>query len=494
MAKRHQPTWEPSQQDFYGVLVEQNPWHVEKSVPAAWAHHKERPLALGLATRLQDDSLKRFQLILGPRRVGKTVAMYQTVRRLLPNETLRMWWMRLDHPVLMLRRLDELVKFAMQNGKASRESPIYLFLDELNYAKDWDLWLKTFYDEQWPVRIVATSSATAALQNRKLESGVGRWEEQFLTPYLLGEYLDLLGQGIELTVGETLAATLTTCIEHPLDLTGVAERRRRYMLTGGFPELLMSAEARHQDEQTALLTSQQTLRSDAVERAIYKDIPQAYGVNDPLLLERLLYILGGQMTGILAPKNICQSLDGMSQPTFDRYLSYLEKTFMVFTLPNFSANEETVQRRGRKLYFVDGAVRNAALQRGLALLSNDKEFGLLHENLAAGHLHALGRQTQTRLYHWREKQDEVDLIYDHPSSPLAFEIGGPNHHVHGLQRFISKYPRFKASCYLVTPNDALRRPNPTTGEVGLLPFDLFLLAVSKQAEAELIKRLLPGIH
>lgn len=38
-----------------------------------------------------------------------------------------------------------------------------------------DLWFKTFYDERWPVRIAATSSATAALRDRRTESGVGRW-------------------------------------------------------------------------------------------------------------------------------------------------------------------------------------------------------------------------------------------------------------------------------------------------------------------------------
>lgn len=49
------------------------------------------------------------------------------------------------------------------------------------------------------------------------------------------------------------------------------------------------------------------LRSDAVERAIYKDIPQVFGVENPIVLERLLYVLAGRMTGILSPAGIFRS-------------------------------------------------------------------------------------------------------------------------------------------------------------------------------------------
>ena len=50
----------------------------------------------------------------------------------------------------------------------------------------------------------------------------------------------------------------------------------------------------------------------------------------------------------------------MSAPTFHKYVSYLERAFLVFTLLNYSGSEMSKQKRGRKLYFVDGAVRNAA--------------------------------------------------------------------------------------------------------------------------------------
>ena len=500
MAKRSRkdPTWEPSAKDFEQVLGEQNPWQVTGQVPDVSAQKVERPLSKYLWQRLQSDEPRRYELILGPRRVGKTTCMYQTVRRLLAEgvPASRLWWLRLDHPILMQFKLGQLVRFVVDAAKASVENPVYLFLDELTYSHEWDLWLKTFYDQTYPVRIAGSSSSTAALHNRKMESGVGRWEEQHLAPYLFSEYLELVQDARTVPVEGTLYETLVACIRNPLSREGLAERRRRFLLTGGFPELLLSAQAAgQQDESSALLQSQRILRNDAVERAIYKDIPQVFGVDNPLLLERLLYTLAGQLAGILSPNAICSKLDSLSQPTFDRYLSYLERAFVVFALPNYSGNEASVQRRGRKLYFVDGAIRNAALQRGLAPLSNDEEMGLLIENMAAGHLHALSQQTQVRLYHWRDKDDEVDLIYDHPDGPLAFEVGsGGGHHRAGLYALMERYPKFRGRCFIVTPDITPQEPKiGTFDEVGRVPLDMFLLAVSAQAEKELRNNLRPRL-
>lgn len=494
MVKQTQPTWRPTVADYYHIFQEQNPWHTDGKVPEAWAKRVERPLAKFLWGRLQKNEPSRFQLILGPRRVGKTTSLYQTVRSLLaagvPKKQL--WWLRLDHPLLMQVPLNALVEVARELSQTTATEPLYFFLDELTYADKWDLWLKTFYDETWPVRIAGSSSSTAALRDRKLESGVGRWEEQSLAPYLFAEFLDLVEHRVSIPVEDNLSATIKACVKARIDLSGLSDLRRRFLLTGGFPELLIAGKEQATDEASALLQSQRTLRNDAVERAIYKDIPQAFGVENPLLLERLLYTLAGQVTGVLSPSTLTQSLDNLSQPTFDKYLSYLERAFLVFTLPNYSGSESSVQKRGRKLYFVDGAVRNAALQRGIAPLSNPEEMGLLTENMAAGHLYALGQQSQVRLYHWRDKGDEIDLIYDHPEHPLAFEIASSaGHHRRGIQAFVSRFPRFEGKCFLIAPDLPARNPEDEWDKIGTLPLDLFLLAVSAQAECELKKRLSP---
>ena len=455
-------------------------------MPSWCAPLTERPLAKVLWQLLLDDAPRRFHLILGPRRVGKTTVLYQTVRHLLDQGVApeRIWWLRMDHPLLIQRSLGDWVRAVLD---ATSELPAYLMLDELVYADEWDLWLKTFYDDQWPVRVTATSSATAALRNRLVESGVGRWSEQHLMPYLFTEYLDLIGRPYDIPAGETLADTLLSLPQGQPAPRELDAERHRFMLVGGFPELHAPDHRRDRHdgqsdediEHYDILESQDSLHREAVERAVYKDIPQSFGVNSPALLERLLYVLAGQITGILSPTKICGDL-GMSQPTFDRYLSYLESTFLVFTLPNYSGREASVQKRGRKLYFVDGAVRNAALHRGLALLGNPVEMGLLLENLAAAALQTLAVQSGVRLHHWRQGKHEVDLIFNHPTQPLAFEIASsPDHSRSGLRALIERHKRFSGGCYLVAPQATVIHPDRSG--IGTLPLDTLLLAVGAHA-------------
>lgn len=175
--------------------------------------------------------------------------------------------LRRDHPLLLRESLGDLVRQVCDASGGRAEQPSVLLLDELVYARDWDLWLKTFYDDQWPVQVIATSSATAALRHsnlgdRRQESGVGRWSEQFLLPYLFTEYLDLVGNAVPCDVGETLAETVRGLPARLPEPEKLSTRRYRFLLLGGFPELLAHELAGDRlDDADRTLLSQQVLHS-----------------------------------------------------------------------------------------------------------------------------------------------------------------------------------------------------------------------------------------
>ncbi|MYI18901.1 MAG: ATP-binding protein [Acidimicrobiia bacterium] len=487
--------WQPQPSDYHRVYNEQNPWWSSSTVPPALAPDTERSLARVLWQRLLHNEPRRHQVIFGPRRVGKTTVLYQTVRHLIANGVNpgRIWWLRMDHPLLLPANLGGLVQSILNASGATEESPLFLMLDEVVYADNWDLWLKTFYDERWPVRVAATSSSTAALRKQRHESGVGRWEEHHLLPCGLDESCRLLGWPHAVEASATLGATLATLLAGHQSDPSLQGLRTYLLLVGGFAELLvrpvMPVPLSGDDLANQVLESQRVLRSDAVERAVYKDIPQAAGVDNPMMLERLLYVLAGQVTGLLSPTNIGQQL-GIQQPTFDRYLSYLEQAYLVFTLTNYSGSESAVQRRGRKLYFVDSAVRNAALHRGLAPLNDPVEQGTLLENLVAATVNTLAAHAGVRLHHWRDGNNEVDLIYDDPWQPLAFEIASSsNHSMLGLEALVERNYRFHGHSYLVAPQAAVIHPAEDRRGIGMLPLDTFLLAVGAQAHRAMLARL-----
>ena len=112
----------PRPEDLQRVFDEQNPWLQGGGVPPPLAPPVERPLAQRLWRRLLRDEPRRHQLILGPRRVGKTTVLYQTVRRLLNAggiEAQRLWWLRLDHPLLLQMDLGDLLRSVLSASAAT---------------------------------------------------------------------------------------------------------------------------------------------------------------------------------------------------------------------------------------------------------------------------------------------------------------------------------------------------------------------------------------
>jgi len=219
------------------------------------------------------------------------------------------------------------------------------------------------------------------------------------------------------------------------------------------------------------------------------DLPQVFHIRQPLSLERLLYLLASQICNRISARNLGETLD-LNHQTVTEYIGYLEKAYLVFTLPAYSGSESSIQRRGRKVYFVDGAVRNAALQRGLRPMSDPVEYGALVENLVGSHLFALSLQNDVRLFHWRDRNTEVDFVYDDPSGPIAIEVtSSTNHHLKGLLTFQEKYSQFRGNCFLISKSPRCHAPAADPQGIGRLPLETFLLTASEATKIAMSNRL-----
>ena len=61
----------------------------------------------------------------------------------------------MDHPVLKLSAINDILECYQEN--IYPEQDVYYFFDEIQYAQDWDKWLKIIYDMQPDTRMVATA-------------------------------------------------------------------------------------------------------------------------------------------------------------------------------------------------------------------------------------------------------------------------------------------------------------------------------------------------
>lgn len=427
---------------------------------------------------------RRHTVVIGLRRIGKTVALRQCVASLFDHgvATNRVHWLRLDHPQLRELPLGDLVRVILHAAEADSENPLYLFLDEVTASHNWDLWLKTFYDESWPIRILATSSATSLLRTVRHESGAGRWREIRLPPWLVHELGGLLGVPAPV-VDSDLHRTLLVPPPTPADGQTWTWQRIADVVSdfGGFPEWWAHV-SDDVDWRTNIVEAQERLRSDIVQNAIYRDLALAVGIDHPHKLEQLLTILAAQVAQIASPQKLATDI-GVAQPTVDRYVAHLSDIHLLFRLYNYAPTEETVQRRGRKVFLADNAVCNAILGR-VPWSMSESDRGRLRENQVAVHLQAYANRVGQRLYYWRDaKKREVDFVLPAPASPIAIEVASSaSHNRDGLLALSALRPELRGRTWLTWPDAPWKSPESDPDGVGTYPLGTLLAVAGRCSE------------
>ena len=221
-----------------------------------------------------------------------------------------------------------------------------LFLDEIQYLRDWERHLKVFVDDHPDVRCVASGSAAAALRLKSIESGAGRFTNFLLPPLTFYEYLDLLHETdlVEKAPrgGNRIARSrITELNRHFLD----------YINFGGYPEAALSDTVRDDP--------QRYIGADIIEKVLLRDLPSLYGIQDVQELNDLFTTLAFNTAGEVSPEALAQN-SGVTKPTLKRYLEYLEAAFLIRVVHRIDRNARRFKRASRfKVYVTTPALRAA---------------------------------------------------------------------------------------------------------------------------------------
>ena len=157
------------------VLMSFNPWWRTGTINPKLSKTYKRFAFYEAMKLLTRQDIRRIVVLTGTRRVGKTTIQYQMIEELLKRGVppQKIVFISMDHPMLKLSGFNDILECYHEN--IYPEQDVYYFFDEVQYAQDWDKWLKTIYDMQPDTKVVATGSASPALIKGNQESGAGRW-------------------------------------------------------------------------------------------------------------------------------------------------------------------------------------------------------------------------------------------------------------------------------------------------------------------------------
>jgi len=333
-------------------------------------------------TSLQEKG--RVVIIYGPRRVGKTTMSQEYLKTLNPCSTKK--YEVGDDLALqnLFNRQDrsELLNYA--------EPYDVLVIDEAQSIPKIGLGIKMIIDAYPEKKIILTGSSSFILSQTVGDALVGRNYSTILLPL---SWAEIFGSNFD-------------------------KKRKlfQFLIYGSYPEVLLSSEE----------SLKRIKMQEIVSSYLFKDTLCFEGLKSPELLLNITKALAFQIGSEVSLLKLAKDVGENDAKKVARYVSLLEKNFIIKKIIPFSRNPRNEIRKKCKYYFYDTGIRNAIINRFQKMEDRDSvDIGGLWENYVVMELfkkNVLVNPYFNNLYFWRDKKgNEIDIIIEKNGSLEAYE-------------------------------------------------------------------------
>lgn len=393
------------EKQIIGRLRVDNPWWTEGTIPDFYGQMTPRLYLDIFYPLVSDMELKRAMILMGPRRVGKTVMLYHTVQRLMqdgvPGQNII--YISVETPIYNKIPLEQLFTLAKQTlGRPQDDkSEYWVMFDEIQYLKDWEVHLKSLVDTYKNVKFVASGSAAAELKKRSDESGAGRFTDFSLPPLTFYEFIHLKGYGHLMIPQKMQWKGATLDCYGTMDITKLNDLFIDYINFGGYPEVVFSERIQSDPGQF--------IRHDIIDKVLLRDLPSLYGIQDVQELNSLFTMIAYHSGSEFSYEGMSKE-SGVRKDLLRKYISYLEAAFLVKVIHRTDDTAKKYQRETSfKIYLTNPSLRCALFQ---PIRETDDEIGNMVET--AVYAQWIPRTSADISYaNWRlnkKEQGEVDVV------------------------------------------------------------------------------------
>lgn len=301
-------------------IREFNPWWIGKFS----LDYQEREIYSKIKKFLD---MPQIIALTGLRRVGKTTIMHKIAEDYLslgfnPRNIFFFSFDDLQKRTLkdILDEYERIAGLTLSTGK-------FLFLfDEIQKVENWQEQIKILYDlYKGRIKIIVSGSESLFIKRKSKESLAGRIFEFKLDTLTFEEFVKF--KGVKYDSLEVYKKEYSKLFEE-------------FIFSGGFPELVGIT-----DKEKITKYIKEGIR----DKVLYKDIPSIFKIEDISVLNSILESITenpGQLIELSTFSGECK----ISRPTLANYLRYLEDSFLITKLYNFSKNKRKTERKLRKYY------------------------------------------------------------------------------------------------------------------------------------------------
>ena len=305
-------------------------------------------------------------IISGIRRCGKSTLLKQ-----LLDKNKNFYYLNLEDPRLNGFELSDFNKVNEIFESMYGTEGIYFF-DEIQNVPSWERFIRFLVDNK---KTIVITGSNASLLSRELGTRLtGRHISHELFPFSFFEFLKFYK------------------LEDSIDSF------KKYFVDGGFPEYLEDKDEEYLNE---ILSS-----------VVMRDIAVRYGIKNSDLLRKLAIYKVTKVGKEYSNNSLKKMLDILSVRSIIDYISYMEDSYLIFTIPRFSYSYKKQQVSPKKVYSIDNGLSY------VNSVSFSKDKGKMLENIVFIEL----RRKYKNLFYFQEKGECDFLVKEKEKITQAVQV------------------------------------------------------------------------
>lgn len=359
----------------------------------------KRQLFNGISGHLK---MEEITVIVGPRQVGKTTLLFQLKEYLFQSgfSDSDVYVFNLDiftdkEVFSSQQRFIEFLKERIGKGR------IFVFVDEAQRVEDAGIFFKGVYDLGLNSKFILTGSSVLEIKSKIQEPLTGRKMIFHLYPFSFSEYL--------MYHDPVLADVVSGSETSAYSREKIMQHLHRFLIWGGYPKIALEEN----------IVSRHDLAKEIYSSYIEKDIVGFLKIKNQSAFSKLVSLLAAQAGQLVNIGELSRILS-VERKTVEKYIEILEKTFIVKVVRPFFRNHRKELIKMAKIYFIDGGLRNMAINQFQDFdLRSDR--GQILENYIFSEII---KHSDRVPYFWRTKEKaEVDFVLsDFDGRILPIEI------------------------------------------------------------------------
>jgi predicted AAA+ superfamily ATPase len=382
---------------------------------------------------------KEILALVGARRVGKSTLAKLLIRELLNSvEAKNIFFINLEKPEFIPYKddasylgviFDAYLKLANPN----REKKIYFFIDEVQIFQNWEIFVKSKYENS-NIKFIITGSNASLLTSNYATVLTGRVLRLEIHSFNFREFLHFK------------KIDFSTKIQRTANKIEISRAMDEYLKWGGYYSVMSN-----NDE---MLKKEYLM--NVAEDIILKDIVPRYNIKSSQIIRDLFYYLVSNAATTLNYSSLAKKL-GVDPKMIKEYIGYFEDNFLIHTISAYHDKLTSQIKSAKKLYLSDNGFLNLGVNR-------TKNLGTALENLVFNELYKKDEKVT-----YRKENQEIDFYTQNRLYQVAYDISDEKTKKRELNAF-GEFKKEDDRCILIT-YDA----NETILGVEVLSIDRFLL-------------------